>query len=105
MDTNSVISELKGLTLDFVNGKRNRKDTVKELHDRIDPNEIYNMPENVPERLFITEVFVSLNNLTEEGFATSKEEMIYLAECFEGKREFKPEEIRLFTIGQFENDK
>ena len=105
METDSIISVLKELTLDFVKGKRTRQETVRELQKRIDPDEVYDMPENVPKQVFIREVFVSLNNLTEEGFSTSKEEMKYIAECFEGKREFKREEIRRFIIGPFENDK
>jgi hypothetical protein len=92
------------LTLDFVGGKRNRRETVHELNQRINPDEVYKMSDNIPERLFITEVFVSLNNLTEEGFATSRQEMLYLAECFEGKRVFNRDEIRQFTVGPFEND-
>lgn len=92
------------MTLDFVGGKRNRRETVQELNQRINPDEVYKMPDNIPERLFITEVFVSLNNLTEEGFATSRQEMVYFAECFEGKRAFNRDEIRRFTVGPFEND-
>jgi hypothetical protein len=92
------------LTLDFVGGKRNRREMVHELNQRINPDEVYKMPDNIPERLFITEVFVSLNYLTEEGFATSRQEMVYLAECFEGKRVFNRDEIRRFTVGPFEND-
>jgi hypothetical protein len=105
LDTNTIISELRELTSDFVKGKRNRQETVDELNRRINPTEIYDMPDTIPERLFITEVFVSLNSLAEEGFATSRQEMEYIAECFEGKRTFEIEEIRRFTVGPYENEK
>jgi hypothetical protein len=103
MDVNSILANLKELTLDFVNGKRNRRETVSEVQKRFDPEEIYDMADMVPEKAFITEVFVSLNSLTEEGFAPSLAEMKYFAECFEGKRVFSQEEVRNFPIGDFEN--
>jgi hypothetical protein len=102
MDTDAIIAILKELTLDFFNGQRNRADTVVELHQRIDPEDIFKMDESHPQRQFITEVYVSLDHLTEEGFATSPAEMQYLAECFEGKRTFSQEEVRNFPIGPFE---
>jgi hypothetical protein len=103
MDVNTILANLKELTLDFVNGKRNRQDTLIELNQRLDPEEIYKMGDNVPEKAFITEVFVSLNSLTEESFAPSLAEMQYFAECFEGKRVFSREEVRNFPIGDYEN--
>lgn len=102
MEINSILENLKELTLDFVNGKRDRNETVMELHKRINPDDIYSMADSIPQRQFITEVYVSLESLTEEGFATSPAEMKYLAECFEGKRTYSQEEVRKFTIGSFE---
>ena len=105
MDTETIISILKGLTLDFVNRLKNRKQTVAELLQRIDSKEIFDMPESVPEKEFITQVYVSLSALREEGCATSREEMEYYAEVFEGKRQFVQEEVRRFNVGPFENEK
>jgi hypothetical protein len=103
MDVITILSILKELTLDFVNGKRNRQQTVEELRKQIDPDDIYKMDDN-PQKDFITEVYVSLDNLTQEGFAPSLAEINYFAECFEGKRTFSQEEVRKFPIGSFEND-
>ncbi len=102
MDAENILKNLKELTIDFVNGKRNRRDTVNELHKRIDSNDVYNMSDSIPMKAFITEVFVSLDSLVEEGFAPSLAEMEYFAECFEGKRTFSREEVRKFPIGSFE---
>jgi hypothetical protein len=104
MDIDSILAILKELTLDFVNGKGNREETVKELRRRIKPEAIYKMPENVPDKEFIREVYVSLDNLTEEGFAPSVAEIKYFAECFEGQRQFSQEEVRKFPIGSFEKE-
>src|ERR1035437_4726133 len=103
MDVNNILANLKELTLDFVNGKRNRQDTLIELNQRLDPEEIYKMGDNVPEKAFITEAFVSLNSLTDEGFAPSLAEMQYFAGCFQGQRVFSREEVRNFPIGDYEN--
>jgi hypothetical protein len=104
VDIETILANLKELTLDFVDGQRTRIETVLELNKRIDPDEIYDMADSVPRKNFITEVFVSLNSLTEEGFATSFAEMKYFAECFEGKRTFSQEEVRNFPIGPFEKE-
>lgn len=101
MDTESILKILKELTLDFVNGEKNRKQTVRALRERIDPDDVYNMPDSEPQKDFITEVYVSLDNLTNEEFAPSPEEMRYFAECFEGKRTFSREEVREFTVGPY----
>jgi hypothetical protein len=102
MDAETILSILKELTLDFVNGKRNRSNTVIALHERINPDDIYKMADTIPQKDFITEVYVSLDNLTEEGFAPSLAEMNYFAECFEGQRTFSREEVRKFPIGSYE---
>jgi hypothetical protein len=103
MNIDDILAILKALTLDFVIGTRSRKETVEELHKRIDPAEIYDMPDSVQQKAFITEVFVSLDNLITADFAPSFAEMKYFAECFEGKRSFSREEVRRFPIGSFEN--
>jgi hypothetical protein len=54
-------------------------------------------------RNFITEVYVSLDNLVTEDFAPSLAEIRYFAECFEGKRTFSREEVREFEIGSLRN--
>ena len=96
----AIHATLKELTLDFVNCKRNRKETVRELKKRIDANFVYRLQGND----LIFEAFVSLEHLTEKGFATSFEEMKYLAECFEGKREFNRVEARQFIVGPFQDE-
>lgn len=104
MDIEKALADLKELTLDRAFGKRTRQATVEELYKRIDPDSVYKMKPDEPQRDFITEVFVSLEHLTEEGFATSPTEVHYLAECFEGKRTFSREEVRKFPIGDFEKE-
>jgi hypothetical protein len=104
METEKILDIIKELTLDFVNGKRNRDNTVQELRRRINPTDIYRMPETVAYRTLITEVYVSLDNLIEEGFAPSVAEIKYLAECLEGKRGFSQAEVREFPIGAFEKE-
>jgi hypothetical protein len=104
MDTAKILNDLKKLTLDLAAGKLTRQVAVEELYKRIDPNTIYKMKPDEPQADFITEVFVSLEHLTEEGFAPSKAEIQYFAECFEGKRTFRREDVRNFPIGDFEND-
>jgi hypothetical protein len=104
MDTTIMLATLKELTLALAAGKRSRQTTVEELYKRIDPDSIYNMKADEPQADFITEVFISLEHLTEEGFAPSPAEIKYLAECFEGKRTFSREDVRKFTIGDYEND-
>jgi hypothetical protein len=96
----AIHATLKELTLDFVNCKRNRKDTVRELRKRIDAGVIYRLEGND----LIFEAFVSLDHLTEKGFATSFEEIKYLAECFEGTRQFAREEARQFIVGPFQDE-
>jgi hypothetical protein len=103
MNVTEILTNLRELTRDFVNGKRNRQETVIELYKRIDPEEVYDMANSVAEKAFITEVFISLNSLIEEGFAPSLAEMKYFDECFEGKRVFSQEEVRSFPIGDYEN--
>ena len=104
MDTNQILEILKELTLDFVNNKRGRQETVRLLHEKIDENEVYQMDQKESQRDFITEVFVSLDNLTNTEFAPSLEEMKYFAECFEGKRVFYQPEVRKFEVGSFKDD-
>jgi hypothetical protein len=104
MDTEAILTVLKELTLDFVNAKRNRQETVIELRSRIKAEEIYQMPDGAPSKDLIREAFVSLDNLTEEGFAPSVAEIKYFAECFENQREFSQEEVRNFPIGSFEKE-
>jgi hypothetical protein len=104
MDTVTILADLKELTLALVEGKRTRQDTVEELYKRIDPDSVYKMKPDEPQADFITEVCVSLEHLTEEGFATSPAEIQYFAECFEGKRIFSREEVRKFPIGDFEKE-
>jgi hypothetical protein len=103
MDVESILANLKELTSSFVKGERNRRQTVRELHARINPDDIFDMPDSEPQKEFITEVYVSLDNLATEDFAPSIEEMQYFAECFEGKRTFSQEEVRQFTVGPFKD--
>jgi hypothetical protein len=91
---------LKQLTLDFVNCKRNRKETVRDLKQSVDANFVYRLQGYD----LIFEAFVSLEHLTEKGFATSFEEMQYLAECFEEKREFNRVDARQFIVGPFQDE-
>jgi len=102
MDIETILNNLKELTLDLVAAKRNRQETVDELRRRINPDDVYNLPASEPQKNFITEVYVSLDNLVTEDFAPSLAEIRYLAECFEGKRTFSREEVREFEIGSFE---
>jgi len=104
MDTAKILADLKELTLALANGKASRQATVEELGKRIDPDSIYKMNPDDPQADFITDLFVSLEHLTEEGFAPSPSEIQYFAECFEGKRTFCREDVRMFPIGNFEND-
>jgi hypothetical protein len=104
MDTANILVELKELTLALATGKRTRQATVDELYKRIETESIYVMKPDEPQVDFITEVCVSLEHLTEEGLATSSDEIQYLAECFEEKRTFSREDVRKFPIGDFEND-
>jgi hypothetical protein len=104
MDTAKILADLKELTLALASGKASRQTTVEELGKRIDPDSIYKMKPDDPQADFITEVFVSLEHLTEEGFAPSATEIRYFAECFEGKRTFCREDVRMFPIGDFENN-
>jgi hypothetical protein len=104
VDTSQILEVLKELTLDFVNNKRGRQETVRLLHERIDQNDIYKLDKTESQRDFITEVFVSLDNLTNTEFAPSIEEMEYFAECFEGKRLFYQPEVRKFAVGSFDDE-
>jgi hypothetical protein len=98
LDITGILEILKELTLDLVSGKRNRAITVTELHRRIEANLIYDLDEKEAQRDFVTQVYVSLDNLITEDFPPSPAEMKYFAECFEGKREFKLAEVREFEI-------
>lgn len=104
METKTILAELKALTLALADGERTRQATVEELYKRIDPDSVYKMKKDEPQMDFITEVFVSLEHLTDEGFATSSAEIQYFAECFEGKRTFSRAEVREFPIGDFEKE-
>jgi hypothetical protein len=96
----ATYAALKELTLDFVNCRRNRKETVRELRRRIEASFIYGL--NGYD--LIVEAFVSLDHLTEKGFATSQAEMEYLAACFEEKRVFSRAEARQFVVGPFQDE-
>ena len=100
MDAQAILANLKVLTLDLVNGRRDRADTVALLHQRIAENEIYTLDQSIDQRDLITEVFVSLDNLTNEEFAPSMLEMQYFADCFEGRRIFYQPEVRKFAVGR-----
>lgn len=102
MEKEAILAELKELTLALAEGRAARQATVEELDKRIDPETVFAMKPEEPQADFITEVFVSLQHLTEEGFATSPAEIQYLAECFKGTRTFSRAEVRNFTIGNFE---
>jgi hypothetical protein len=104
MDATSILADLKELTLALATGKKTRQATVHELYKRIDPDSIYKMKVDEPQADFISEVFISLEHLTEEGFAPSSAEIQYFAECFKGERAFRREEVRNFPIGDFKND-
>jgi hypothetical protein len=95
----AIYETLKQLTLDFVNCKRNRRQTVADLRQKVDANFVYGLKDQD----FISDVFASLDHLTEKGFATSSDEMKYMAECFEGKREFSRTEARRFIVGPFQD--
>lgn len=98
MDTASIWENLKVLTLDYVSGRKKAHEIVSELHGSIESALIYEMDEKEPQREFITQVYVSLDNLLHPDFPPSAKEMQYFAECFEGKREFKLAEVREFVI-------
>lgn len=102
MNASEILETLKELTLDLAAGERNQADTVSELHSRIEANLVYDMDEKEPQRELITQVFVSLDNLLDPGFPPSTAEMKYFAECFEGRREFKLEEVRQFELVSME---
>jgi hypothetical protein len=102
LNASAILETLKELTLDLAAGKNNQADTVTELHRRIEANLVYDMDEKEPQREFITQVFVSLDNLLDPGFPPSPAEMNYFAECFEGRREFKLEEVRQFELVSME---
>ena len=104
MDKETILANLKELTLALAAGESTRRATVDELYKRIDSDSVFKMKPDEPQADIIVEAFVSLEHLTEEGFATSAAEIKYFAECFEGKRTFSREEIRKFTIGAFESD-
>jgi hypothetical protein len=98
LDIASILENLKELTLDLAAGKRKRAETVTELHSRIEANLVYDMDEKEAQREFITQVYVSLDNLTDEDFPPSMAEMQYFVECFEGKRSFSLAEVRQFEL-------
>ena len=98
MDIAGILANLKELTLDLAAGKRNRADTVTELHRRIEADLVYDMDATEAQRDFITQVYVSLDNLITDDFPPSEAEMKYFAECFEGQREFKLAEVREFEL-------
>jgi hypothetical protein len=98
LDTTEILEILKELTLDLVAGKRQRAETVIELHRRINANLVYDMDEKEPQRELITQVYVSLENLIAEDFTPSPAEIKYFAECFEGTRDFKLSEVREFEV-------
>jgi hypothetical protein len=104
MDISEILQVLKELTLDLAAAKKSRLDTVIELHKKIEADAVYNLPESEPQREFIFQAFVSLDNLVTEGFATSPAEIQYYADCFSGKREFSLEEVRTFEVGDFEKE-
>lgn len=97
----AVYTVLKELTLDFINCRRNRKETVSELRNRIDAGFIYGLKGCD----LVVEAFISLDHLNEKGFATSLAEMEYLAECFEDKRTFDRSTARQFLVGNFQDEK
>ncbi len=98
MDTAGIWENLRVLTLDYVSGQKKAHEIVPELHRSIESALVYEMDEKEPRREFITQVYVSLDNLLNPDFPPSAEEMRYFAECFEGKREFKLAEVREFEI-------
>jgi hypothetical protein len=104
LDKETILANLKELTLDLAKGRKTRQAAVEELYKRIDPDQVYKMKPDEPQADFITELYVSLEHLTEEGFATSPAEIQYFAECFEGQRSFSREEVRKFPIGDFEKE-
>ena len=104
MNKEKAVEALKDLLNALSQGRMTRQEVVEELYKRIDPGEVYNLLPDEPQGDIISEAFVSLEHLTDEGFATSNAEILYLAECYEGKRKFSREEIRKFPIGNFENE-
>jgi hypothetical protein len=104
LDKETILAHLKEITLDLAKGRKTRQATVEELYKRIDPDLVYKMKPDEPQADFITELYVSLEHLTEVGFATSPAEIQYFADCFEGKRSFSREEVRKFPIGDFEKE-
>jgi hypothetical protein len=104
MDKEGMLADLKELTLALAKGQKTRQATVEDLYKRIDADSVYNLKPDEPQADFITELFVSLEHLTEEGFATSPAEIQYFAECFEGKRTFSREEVRQFPIGDYQKE-
>jgi hypothetical protein len=104
LEIREILLQLKELTLELAAGKRRRSETVQELYKRIDPEVIFNLPADEAQRDFITQVFVSLENLTTEEFATSPAEINYYAEVFSGQRQFILAEVRQFEIGSFEKE-
>jgi hypothetical protein len=104
MDIAATLQVLKELTLNLAAGKKSRLATVVELHQSLNPEEVYSLTESEPQREFISQAFVSLDNLVTEGFATSPAEIQYLAQCFRGERIFSLTEIRTFEVGDYENE-
>jgi len=104
MNKEAILAALKELTLALAKSQMTRQAVVDELYKRVNPELVYALPPDEPQADFITELFVSLEHLTEAGFATSPAEIQYFAECFEGKRTFSREEVRNFSIGDFEKE-
>jgi hypothetical protein len=104
MEIAEILKELKVLTLDYIADKRSAPATILELHRRIPESLVYDMDEKEAQREFITQVFVSLDNLLNDEFPPSSAELQYFAECFAGTRQFNLSEVREFKI-EFKEEK
>jgi hypothetical protein len=98
MEISEILKELKTLTLDYFADKRSAPATILELHRRIPESLVYDMDEKEPQREFINQVFVSLDNLLNDEFPPSRAELQYFADCFAGTRQFSLGEVREFKI-------
>jgi hypothetical protein len=98
MNNNEILKVLNEIIEDYLIGKYDRSKAVDKLITSIKPEEIYDLGTNP----LITDCYFAIKHLTEKGFETTTDELVYLRDCIKGIREYNLDVKNRFIQGKHE---
>ena len=87
MKTDQVLDYYKTIINSYLKNEKTRREVAREITYDLDMEKIFDFKDE-----FISDCYVALKHMTEEGFETLDSEIIYYKDCLEGKRKFLRED-------------